>query len=157
MKKFLYFALSVFFLAASVLCIAGIMLCWRTIALVDQTLQSLESLQGKASNVNSLVEFGGEAAGSLVIGKTPQQEDEIDDLIKKLRKSSISWISAEGEKPLVMLCALVESKYALLKGSISSKEDFINRVCNADMLGKEFRVKTTAGTEMSLQDWMRKE
>lgn len=89
--------------------------------------------------------------------RSPSADADIENLLNKLRDADVAWASEEGEKPRLLLYGIVLAKYQLMKGSVTTPGEFIDKVANADLLGKPLNVLEPDGTRRSLQDWFRRQ
>ncbi len=126
----------------------------QAVADVYAKLRMVEDRLGAAADITATVSQG--LAGAQKT-QTPETSAQIEALLDRLGKSRVTWASAEGDKPLFMLYAIVAAKYGMVKSSIGGPEEFISRVANADLLGKPLNVTEPDGTTISLQEWFRRE
>lgn len=85
--------------------------------------------------------------------RSPSADANIENLLNRLRDADIEWASEEGEKPRILLYGIVLAKYQLMKGSVATPAEFIEKVATTDLLGKPLNVLEPDGTRRSLQDW----
>lgn len=85
----------------------------------------------------------------------PRAEDEITWLLGQIRSSKAKFAYDDKKKSALSFYARLYGKYRVLKKTLASAEDFIDKVATKTITGKPYYITEPGGEQVELGQWLR--
>jgi len=118
---------------------------------VEKLAQSVEKLAKKVDAANKMASTLKRQGGAL----TPEEEKVIDQLLREVRASGLRFARGGKDYSALTAYAWLWAKYKILKGSVSTAEDFVTKIGSKELIGDPYEVVLAGGKKKPLSDWLR--